>query len=88
MKTVLPQNTGAIEWGGVAPAIMIAIGLVLLAGACLWGWDCYRLTRRSTSTSRKPCSDEDQFLDALAMEVDRRMEELARRRSGPAEVAT
>lgn len=86
MKTVLPQNTGAIEWGGVAPAVLIAIGLVVLFSFCLWGWDCYRLLNRRPSKS-EPCA-EDKALDDLGVELDRRLEERARRRSGPAEVAT
>lgn len=78
MKTVLPQNTGAIEWGGVPLAVILAIGLVILLSACLWGWDCYQVMRRPRA-ARAPCADEDKALDQLAIEVDKRIEEQDRR---------
>lgn len=79
MKTVLPQGTGPIEWGGVPLAVMIAIGAVIFLSACLWGWDCWQsLNRRSTKP--EPCA-EDKALDQLGVEVDRRLEERDRRRS-------
>lgn len=79
MKTVLPQNTGAIEWGGVAPAVLIAIGLVVLFSFCLLGYDCWRIMNRKPGARPAPC-EEDRKLDALARDVDR---ELDRRRSRP-----
>lgn len=74
MKTVLPQNTGPIEWGGVPLAVILAIGLVILLSACLWGWDCYQAMNRPRPT-RAPCGDDDRKLDQLAIEVDKRIEE-------------
>lgn len=77
MTTVLPQNTGAIEATGIPLAVMIAIGAVALASACLWGWDCWRSFNRA-ATKSEPCA-EDKALDALGAEVDRRLEEQDRR---------
>lgn len=63
--------------------LLIGTAAVILIIGALWGWDCYRLHHRPPS-KRKPCGDEDQFLDALAMEVDRLIAEEEKAKPKPA----
>lgn len=79
MKTVLPQGTGPIEWGGVPIAVILAIAAVIAFCGCLWAWDCHQIRNRRPTKS-EPC-EEDKALDALGVAVDRKMEEQDRRRS-------
>lgn len=78
MKTVLPTTGRELEWGGVSLAVMLAIGAVVLFSACLWGWDCWQALNRKPVRA-EPC-DEDKNLDRLALEVDRQLDDRARRR--------
>lgn len=71
MKTVLPQNTGPIEYGGVPLAIIVAIGLVIVLCAILWVWDIRQSLRRETA--RADACEEDKALDRLAERVDRHL---------------
>lgn len=78
MKTVLPQGTGDVAWGGVPLALLLAIGLVILFSFAIVGWDCWRSLNRRPAKS-EPC-DEDKALDRLASEVDRHLDEREKRR--------
>lgn len=79
MKTVLPtQGNGAIEWGGVPLAVLLAIAAVIAVSAILWALDCHAARQRRHEKPEP--SDEDRNLDRLAMEVDRHLDDRARRR--------
>lgn len=64
--------------------LAFSLGIIAIC-AIVWGLDCHRARRRSARDARNSAAcEEDARLDALAAEVDRRLEESIRRRRRPA----
>lgn len=62
--------------GRICLVVCVAI---LVSIAIVWGWDSYRAINRLGRQRPEPC-DEDKNLDRLALEVDRHLDDRARRR--------